>query len=100
MLDAENAAEGRLQPALSQPRRVTTGVGRIGERDVVLERAQSFRERQRRLSVDGDQITCAKHFNVFLKGADALRILLHEIGADRSAGQGFESERARAGVEI
>src|SRR4026207_2338707 len=100
MLDAEYAAERRLQPALRQPGRVTARIGWIGERDVVIERAQSFRKRQSRLSVDGDQITGGESINILLQGADALRILLHEIGAERSARQGFESERARAGVEI
>jgi hypothetical protein len=100
MLDAEDPTERRLQPSFRQSGRVTARIRRISECDVVMERGQSFGERECRLSMDADEGCCVENLNVLLQRADALRILLHEIGADCPPGQCFESERTRAGIEI
>src|SRR6202022_2199280 len=100
VLDTQHLAERFLKPPLGQPLCISARIGRIGERDIEIERPESFGKRERGLSMDGGESLSAKSLDILLQSADARGVLFNEIRRDCSAGQCFESERARACIKI
>src|SRR6185503_6770864 len=72
----------------------------VGKDHIVRKGRQRFGEPERRLAMDSRLVAGAESFDVFFQRAETLRILFHEVGPHRAAREGFESQRAGAGVQI
>src|SRR5580765_5316651 len=95
VLDAEHPAERRFDPMLCQPGRLPARIRWIGERHIVSQYLERFRERECRLPMRGRELGGTERFDVFLESPKALRIFFHEISGNGSAGERVQAERAR-----
>src|SRR6185436_6086833 len=100
VLDTQHSAEPRRHPMLREFDGVAGAIRWVGKDHIVRKGCQRLGEGERRLAMDSRQASGAEGFDVFLQGAEAPRILFNEIRPHRAAGEGFESERAGAGVQI
>src|SRR6266566_9005779 len=85
VFDAQDSAERRFDPPCGQSRRLPTGIRWIGEHDVIIERRQPLGERERRIPMDSCELSGTEGINILFQGAETLRILFDEIGANGSA---------------
>src|SRR5438034_4034227 len=100
MLDRKDAGERVHTEHGDEPGGVLTGVGRVGEGDVVLPAMESFREPERVDLVDGRAVLHRERLDVGLEAREREAVQLDEVGRRRAARQRLEAERPRAREQV
>src|SRR5438552_3956012 len=100
MLDRKDAGERVHTEHGDEPGGVLTGVGRVGEGDVVLPAMESYREPERVDLVDGRAVLHRERLDVGLEAREREAVQLDEVGRRRAARQRLEAERPRAREQV